>query len=227
MTNHSQTLPVTISPAGESAVWVRFGESRSQLVDEGVNQRVLALAETLQLTPIPGLVEAVPGYASLVVYYDPLILSYTQASDMVRAAVDPIRVVTPTSERVIEIPVNYGGEEGPDLAFVAQHNHLSEEEVIDLHSRGVYRVMMMGFMPGFPYLGGMDPRIASPRLETPRSRVPAGSVGIAGLQTGVYPSESPGGWRIIGCTGLRLFDPHRDPPFLVSPGDRVRFTRMV
>jgi KipI family sensor histidine kinase inhibitor len=126
--------------------------------------------------------------------------------------------------RRVEIPVKYGGEEGPDLGFVAAHNHLSEAEVIRMHASHEYPVYLMGFTPGFPYLGGLDPAIAAPRLSAPRSLVPGGSVGIAGEQTGIYPQDSPGGWRIIGRTRLRLFDLTRDPPFLLAPGDIVVFT---
>jgi len=125
----------------------------------------------------------------------------------------------------VEIPVVYGGESGPDLAFVAAHTGLSADEVIRRHTAPTYTVYFIGFTPGFPYLGGMDVRLTAPRLETPRARVPAGSVGIAGPQTGVYPLESPGGWRIIGRTHLPLFDLSAQPPSLLSPGDEVRFVR--
>ncbi len=136
---------------------------------------------------------------------------------------DPAAVVNVDPPRRVEIPVCYGGEYGPDLAFVAQHNHLGEAEVIRIHSAREYPVYLMGFTPGFPYLGGMDPAIAAPRLNTPRSRIPGGSVGIAGEQTGIYPVDSPGGWRIIGRTDLRLFDITSEPPFLLAPGDVVSF----
>jgi KipI family sensor histidine kinase inhibitor len=125
--------------------------------------------------------------------------------------------------RRVEIPVQYGGDHGPDLQAVAQAHGLTPEDVIRIHSQRDYLVYMMGFTPGFPYLGEMDPQLATPRLSTPRSRVPAGSVGIAGEQTGIYPVDSPGGWRIIGWTAQRLFDPDRQPPFLLAPGDVVRF----
>lgn len=128
----------------------------------------------------------------------------------------------PSRKKVI-IPVCYGGEYGPDLEFVSQYTGLSEEEVVKIHTACTYRVYMLGFLPGFPYLGGMDERIAAPRLETPRTRIPAGSVGIAGSQTGFYPMESPGGWRIIGRTPIKAFDPFSDNPFLLAPGDLVQF----
>src|SRR5262249_50291792 len=131
------------------------------------------------------------------------------------------------SPRVIEVPTIYGGEFGPDLDFVAQYHNLTPEEVIRIHSERDYRVFMLGFTPGFPYLGEVDERIATPRLDIPRKRVPAGSVGIAAKQTGIYPIESPGGWRLIGQTSLTLFDPGREPPFLIDAGDTVRFVQMT
>ena len=127
------------------------------------------------------------------------------------------------NSRTVEIPTLYGGENGPDLSFVAEHNGLTVEEVVRIHSSRDYPVYMMGFTPGFPYLGGMDGRIAAPRLNSPRTNVPAGSVGIAGEQTGIYPMESPGGWQIIGRTETTLFDPNHEKPFLLAPGDQVRF----
>ena len=127
------------------------------------------------------------------------------------------------ASRVVEIPVCYGGQYGPDLAFVAQHNGLTEEEVIALHVSGEYYIYMLGFAPGFPYLGGLPERIAAPRHEVPRASVPAGSVGIAGNQTGIYPVSTPGGWQLIGCTPLVLFRPSENPPSLLLPGDTVRF----
>jgi KipI family sensor histidine kinase inhibitor len=122
-----------------------------------------------------------------------------------------------------DIAVHYGGEHGPDLDALAEHAGLPSRDVIELHAAGEYRVAMLGFSPGFPYLLGLDPRLAMPRLDTPRTRVPAGSVGIGGAQTGIYPQSGPGGWRIIGRTTLALFDPLHDPPTLLAPGDRVRF----
>jgi KipI family sensor histidine kinase inhibitor len=128
-----------------------------------------------------------------------------------------------TPGRVIEIPTRYGGEYGPDLEFVAKHNGLTPDEVVRIHTSQSLRVFMLGFSPGFPYIGPLAPEIAAPRLATPRTLVPAGSVGIAGRQTGIYPSESPGGWRLIGRTDLKLFAPAKDPPALLRPGDYVRF----
>lgn len=205
-------------PAGDAAVLVQFGKQ----IDVSINRQAHALAGALLNDPLPGIVELVPGYATLMVHYDPAVLPYEQVTEWLRRNLSQ-REVLSFQAREVEIPVVYGGEYGPDLEFVAAQNGLRIEDVIRIHSSPAYLVAMMGFTPGFPYLIGMDPAIAAPRLETPRVRVPAGSVGIAGGQTGIYPLDSPGGWRIIGRTTLRLFDLQREPPFLLAPGDIVRF----
>jgi inhibitor of KinA len=205
--------------AGDAALVVEFGDR----IDKAINRRVHVLARALAQDPISGLGEAVPTYRSLLVHYDPLQLEYDDVVRQVQERLQRTKDVPPPPSRVVEVPTVYGGEFGPDITFVAHHNGLSIEEVIRIHSGVDYAVYMLGFTPGFPYLGGMAAAIAAPRLETPRPRVPAGSVGIAGQQTGIYPIESPGGWRIIGRTPLSLFDPHRDPPALLAAGDRVRF----
>ncbi len=224
----------TFLPAGDSALLVTLGDR----IDLETNRRAHALAARLMHSPLPGLGEAVPGYATLLVYYDPLALSYEQVLAWVQArlpsrlgglaarTVDETSAGTTTglpTPRRIEVPVIYGGEHGPDLEFVAQHSGLSPEEVIRRHTAHDYPVYLVGFTPGFPYLGGLDETIAVPRLPSPRQRVPAGSVGIAGQQTGIYSVDSPGGWRLIGWTPLKLFDPQRNPPALLAPGDVVRF----
>lgn len=211
-----------LRPAGDSALLVIFGRQ----IDRAVNQMAHALARVLSVHRLHGVGEAVPAYATVLVNYDPLVISYPEIEDWVRSCLEQTAVETGQPPRLVEIPVLYGGEDGPDLDFVASHNHLTPAEVIQRHSGREYPVYMIGFTPGFPYLGGLDPAIAAPRLPTPRSRVPGGSVGIAGEQTGIYPVDSPGGWRIIGRTPLRLFDPLRDPPFLLEPGDVVRFVPM-
>ncbi|MBI3243674.1 MAG: 5-oxoprolinase subunit PxpB [Chloroflexi bacterium] len=204
-------------PVGDSALAVAFGDE----IAPALNRRVHALARLLDQDRLPGFCEAVPTYCALLIHYDPLLIGYQNVVDWVAAKVPQIEAATPASPRRLEIPVLYNG---PDLAFVAEYNHLTVEEVIAIHSGEAYTVYMMGFTPGFPYMGRLPPAIITPRLETPRTRVPAGSVGIAGPQTGIYPIESPGGWRIIGQTRLKLFDLSRDPPFLFAPGDVVRFT---
>jgi inhibitor of KinA len=206
-------------PAGDAALVVEFGDR----IDEAINRRVHLLAHVLAQDPVPGLGEALPTYRSLLVHYDPLHLGYDDVARLVRDRLQEMEDVLLPQPRLVEVPTLYGGEFGPDIAFVARHNGISVEEVIRIHSGVDYPVYMLGFTPGFPYLGGVAAAIAAPRLQTPRPRVPAGSVGIAGQQTGIYPIESPGGWRIIGRTPLALFDPYRDPPALLAAGDRVRF----
>ncbi|WP_457753443.1 5-oxoprolinase subunit PxpB [Thermococcus sp.] len=204
-------------PAGDSALVIIFGDR----IDEGINKKVHAVANAIEKASPDWLIEVVPTYTSIYVYYDPLKLSYQEVLD----AIKPFLSAEPKEEkpRIVEIPTAYGGEFGPDIEFVAQHNDLTIDDVIEIHSKPLYRVYMLGFTPGFAYLGGMDERIATPRLEKPRLKVPAGSVGIAGKQTGIYPIESPGGWRLIGRTPLRLFTPEKDPPTLLQPGDYVKF----
>ncbi len=204
-------------PAGDSALVIIFGDR----IDEEINKKVHAVANAIEKASPDWLIEVVPTYTSVYVYYDPLELSYQEALDAIR----PFLSAEPKEEkpRIVEIPTVYGGEFGPDIEFVAQHNSLTVDDVIEIHSKPLYRVYMLGFTPGFAYLGGMDERIATPRLEKPRLKVPAGSVGIAGKQTGIYPIESPGGWRLIGRTPLRLFTPEKDPPTLLRPGDYVKF----
>ncbi len=193
-------------------------------IDLAANARVHRLASLLRRESLPGIRELVPTYRSLLILFDPLRLTRSRLRETVaRLAREGCLGDCREEGRLVPIPVCYGGDFGPDLEFVARHNGLSPEEVIARHSAEIYPVHMLGFLPGFPYLGGLPERIVAPRLATPRLDVAAGSVGIAGSQTGIYPLRSPGGWRIIGRTPLRLFDPERDMPFLVSAGDRVRF----
>jgi inhibitor of KinA len=205
--------------AGDSALVVEFGDE----ISEKVNRKVHALAGALGKASLFGLGESVPTYRSLLIHYDPLRLSCDEVQAFVLEVLQECGERPPLEPRVVEIPVVYGGEFGPDIEFVAEHNDLSVEEVIRLHSGAAYTVYMLGFAPGFAYLGGMSEVIATPRLETPRTLVPAGSVGIAGEQTGIYPIATPGGWRLIGRTPLELFDPEKEPPTLLKAGDTVRF----
>jgi KipI family sensor histidine kinase inhibitor len=165
----------------------------------------------------------VPTYRSLLVHYDPLRLSHRDLVDFVRTILRKGEEYPLPEPRMVEIPTLYGVEFGPDLPFVAEYNGLSIDEVIRIHSSTVYPVYMLGFSPGYAYLGGLPEEIATPRLPTPRTLVPTGSVALAGRQTGVYPIATPGGWRLIGRTPLKLFDPQRDPPTLLRVGDQVRF----
>lgn len=206
-------------PAGDSGWTVEFGEA----IDPAVNERVLAFAAALEARPPDGVVEVVPTFCSATVYFDPLVADAERLAGRLRALAAAPPAASGRASRLLEVPVRYGGEDGPDLEAVAREARLPAERVIALHASVEYRVYMLGFTPGFPYLGKVPEAIALPRLATPRARVPAGSVGIAGSQTGIYPMESPGGWRLIGRTPLRLYDPTRDRPFLLAPGDRVRF----
>jgi KipI family sensor histidine kinase inhibitor len=204
---------------GDSALLVRLGDE----IDPVLNQRVHALDALLRADQIAGVIETVPAYATLLLHYDPLVLTYAQVSDWVKMELARVNSAASHEPRRIEVPVRYGGEHGPDLEYVAALQHLNFQEVIRLHTGTEYTVYMMGFTPGFAYMGKLADGLVTPRLETPRLLVPAGSVGIAGAQTGIYPIDSPGGWRLIGRTSLPLFDLGADPPFLFSPGDTVRF----
>jgi inhibitor of KinA len=204
---------------GDSCVAIRFDAG----IDPVVNARCVALAEWLECRERRGIRDIIPTYNAVTIHFDPTQVDRQRLSEeLASAASNPVASAAPHA-RTIDIPVSYGGAHGPDLAAVADFGRCSEEEVVRLHSETEYRVYMLGFLPGFPYLGTVDPRIAAPRLETPRLRVAAGSVGIAGSQTGVYPFETPGGWRIIGRTSTKVFDVAREDPFLLRAGDRVRF----
>lgn len=211
--------PVEIVPLGDSAAVVIFGDS----IDLPTHQCVRAFSHSLSQHPISDTVEIVPAYSTVTVYYDALRWSFDEFAvelHQLVARLDPAAEETP---RVVEIPVCYGGEFGPDLDFVASHNRLTPDEVVEIHSSALYLVYLIGFAPGFPYLGGLSARIATPRRLSPRLRIPAGSVGIAGTQTGIYPLATPGGWQLIGRTPFELFRPDETPPSLLRAGDQVRF----
>lgn len=208
-----------IVPFGDSSALIQLGDE----IDLEINQHVHALAQLIEASSINGVIEAVPAYATLLVHYNPLVLSFAKIKDRLRVKISQIEETTSRKPRQVEVPVRYGGEFGVDLEHVARHLHLSVEDVIRIHSKKIYTVYMMGFTPGYPYMGKLDDALAMSRLETPRTRVAAGTVAIAGSQTGIYSIESPGGWRLIGWTPLKLFDPESDSPFLFSPGDEVKF----
>jgi KipI family sensor histidine kinase inhibitor len=213
---------IRLLPEGEGGLLVQLGDA----VDPDVNARVHALARAVGRRLGPLVLEVVPSYASLLVVFDPLRIDRARLEARVAALagdVEGIRAAPP--RRVVEVPVCYGGDLGPDLEDVARVTGLAAGEVIARHAAPIYRVYLLGFTPGFPYLGGMDAALACPRLPSPRLRVPAGSVAVAGAQTGVYPVESPGGWRLLGRTPLRLFDPSPGArrPFLLAAGDGLRF----
>jgi inhibitor of KinA len=192
-------------------------------MDQAILQRIWAIGRYLDEFPIDGMVEYVTGFTTITIFFDPLLVDLEKIGRQIDVLVSQVPWNVSTPFRTIEIPICYGEEFGPDLSFVAKHNRLSVSEVIEYHTGAEYRVYLIGFAPGFPYLGGMSPRIATPRLESPRVAVPAGSVGIAGEQTGIYPLATPGGWQLIGRTPLTLFRPADTPPCLLSAGDRVLF----
>jgi KipI family sensor histidine kinase inhibitor len=219
----------TIEPLGDSALLLRWPER----IDAQINDRVHAIVAKIHSLRPAGLRDLVPAYASLALCFDPHAFApeadpHAQIERWLRQCLADLSPSQRSqTQRCIEIPVHYGGEAGPDLDAVADAAGCDRERVIALHSGGNYRVAMLGFAPGFPYLSGLDPRLEMPRLAQPRLRVAAGSVAIGGAQTGIYPHEGPGGWRIIGRTDCVLFDPHRDPPSLLAPGDEVRFVALA
>ena len=206
-------------PMGDRSLLVEIGEK----ISADVNRRVQELMLRLQQANLPGVRELAPSYRSLLVVFDPL----TIAPEKLKAAITDVAARPGGSElpqaKLITVPVFYGGDYGPDLEWVAGHLGISTEEVIWLHTETVYRVYMIGFTPGYPYMGELPAALAVPRRSTPRTRVPKGSVGMAQRQTGIYPVESPGGWQIIGWTPIELFDPKRQIPSLLEMGDRVKF----
>ncbi len=210
----------TISPVGDCAISIDFG----QVIDPKINRHIRQTIERIQELKLDGITELVPTYCALLIQYDAMLYSYSDICNLMEPLLEP-SATDDANERVtvIEIPTVYGGEFGPDLGFVASHNNLSEDEVVSIHSGTDYLVYMLGFIPGFTYLGGMDPRIATPRLSSPRTLIPAGSVGIAGEQTGTYPSDSPGGWQIIGRTPVTMYDMSKEQAALLSAGDYVRY----
>jgi len=213
------SMTYRIVPAGDSALIVEFDER----IDPDVNARTIACADAIEAAGVAGVRDVVPTYRSVAVYFDPLRTDSRVLTECLeREAAKPGKA-GPVVRPPVRIPVCYGGELGPDLAGVASFAGLAETAVVDVHAGGSYRVFMLGFVPGFAYLGIVDARIAMPRRSTPRVRVPVGSVGIAGAQTGVYSAETPGGWQLIGRTPVKPFDPARDEPFLMKAGDTVQF----
>ncbi|MBW4084567.1 5-oxoprolinase subunit PxpB [Paenibacillus sp. S150] len=225
---------VKIAPLGDSGAAVILGD----IISTEIYGRVRALSEYLEQHPFKGMIEYVPSFSSVAVYYDGLAVLMEHAGKIAPGNENyPFAVVAEILEnilrqvkdaavrqpRIVNIPVCYGGEGGPDLDYVAEHNGLTPQEVIDIHTSADYLVYMLGFAPGFAYLGGLPERIATPRRQTPRVVIPSGTVGIAGDQTGVYPIETPGGWQLIGKTPKALFLPECMPPTLLQAGDIVRF----
>ena len=208
-----------IVPVGDATMVVEFEER----IDPAVNARAIAAAEALRAAAIAGVRDVVPTYRSVAVYYDPLLTDYERLVWRLKDAITAPAPAARVEHVRIRVPVCYGEDFGPDLPEIAKFARASEAEVIELHTSRTYRVFMLGFMPGFAYMGLVDSRIAVPRRETPRVRVPAGSVCVAGVQTSVHPVEAPSGWHLIGRTPVRPFDPSRRDPFLMKPADEVEF----
>ncbi|MYC06905.1 MAG: 5-oxoprolinase subunit PxpB [Chloroflexi bacterium] len=192
-------------------------------ISPAINRRVRSLTDALEEDGVPGVFDFLPTYRSVLVYFDPLVATSGEVQDSIERLLQRAQSTDTSTRNVVHLPTLYGGDLGPDIAFVAQHSGIDEQEVIRMHSGTDYLVYMMGFSPGFAYLGGLDERLATPRLQSPRTEIPPGAVGIAETQTGVYPVASPGGWQLIGRTPVRLFDPARERPVLLNAGDYVRF----
>jgi inhibitor of KinA len=214
------------SPLGDRAITIVLGTT----IDEATHKLVRATSRALAEGHIAGITDVVPAFASVTVHYDPALVSggdapaaHARLTAQLGEALANVRAQDLPAPRLVEIPVSYGGELGPDLDDVAKRHALTADDVVRIHTEGDYLVYMVGFMPGFAYLGGLSDRIATPRRSSPRTAVPEGSVGIGGQQTGVYPMESPGGWNLIGRTPLKIFDITRDEQTLLATGDHVRF----
>lgn len=208
-----------ILTAGDSALLIEF----EQKIAPEINAQITAFVHLLKEQHIEGVTDLIPAFASLLINYDPRVIGYKD----LKARIEELLKIEVNEEagdaRVFEIPVCYGGEYGPDIANIAENAGISEQEVIDIHCSKDYLIYMLGFLPGFVYLGGLDERIHTPRLANPRISIPAGSVGIAASQTGIYPLNSPGGWQLLGMTPVKTYDPERETPILVEAGDYIRF----
>ncbi|MDR7073243.1 5-oxoprolinase subunit PxpB [Fictibacillus barbaricus] len=217
-------MDFTLEPLGDTAVIIELGTD----INLDTHQKVKTVSKALDENLYDWMIEYVPGFTTVSVFYDPMKINseklpYENVAKQLISLLKNLNAGEDTEARVVTIPVCYGGEFGPDLEEVAEHNGLTPEEVIEIHSNGDYLVYMIGFAPGFPYIGGMSEKIAAPRRKDPRLKIPAGSVGIAGKQTGVYPIETPGGWQLIGKTPRALFLPNGESPSLLKAGDKIKF----
>lgn len=210
---------IRILTAGDSSLLVEFGNE----ISPAINKKITTTLNLMREQHIEGVVDVIPAFCSLLINYDPRVISYEELKDRMMGLVKMEGQTGQDRKRIFEIPVCYGGEYGPDIASIAAHAGLSEEEVIRIHSSRDYLIYMLGFLPGFCYLGGLDERIHTPRLANPRIKINAGSVGIGGSQTGIYPLDSPGGWQLMGMTPVKTYDPDREVPILVQAGDYIRF----
>ena len=210
---------IKILTAGDSSLLIEFGKE----ISPEINQKITATVQLMKEQHIEGVVDIIPAFCSLLINYDPRVIRYDELKSRMRDLVKMDIKAEAGRKKVYEIPVCYGGVYGPDIENIAKHAGLSVEEVIEIHSSRDYLIYMLGFLPGFTYLGGLDERIHTPRLANPRLKINAGSVGIGGSQTGIYPLDSPGGWQLMGMTPVKTYDPSREVPILVEAGDYIRF----
>lgn len=205
--------------AGDNAIQMEFGNE----ISKEINAKIRSTIDEIEKAEIAGIIEMIPTYRSITITYDPCVVRYAELVEKLKRFEKSDNTNESETVRLVEIPTCYGGEYGLDIDFIASNAGLSEQEVIDIHTGTDYLVYMLGFAPGFTYLGGLDERIATPRLSSPRLKIPAGSVGIAGTQTGTYPSDSPGGWQLLGRTPLKLYDKESEPPVFINAGDYIRY----
>lgn len=210
---------IKILTAGDASLLIQFGNE----ISPEINSKITSTVKLMKEQQIEGVVDIIPAFCSLLINYDPRVISYTEITKRMKRLLKIEIKADEMVKKVIEIPVCYGGEYGPDLKTIAENAGLSEEEVIEIHASKDYLIYMLGFLPGFCYLGGLDERIHTPRLANPRLKINAGSVGIGGSQTGIYPVESPGGWQLMGMTPVKTYDPKREEPILLSAGEYIRF----
>ena len=210
---------IRILTAGDSSLLIEFGK----IISPDINRKIAVTVQLIKAQQTPGVVDIIPAFCSLLINYDPRVISYEEIRDRMQTILKIDVKADAARKKIYEIPVCYGGEFGPDLDNIAQHAGLSPEEVIQIHSSRDYLIYMLGFLPGFCYLGGLDERIHTPRLANPRLKISAGSVGIGGSQTGIYPLDSPGGWQLMGMTPVKTYDPQREVPILVEAVNYIRF----
>lgn len=210
---------IKILTEGDSSVLIEFGKE----ISPEINRKITATVQMMKEQHIEGVVDTIPAFCSLLINYDPRVITFDELKKRLEHLVKLDAKAGEEKKRIFEIPVCYGGEYGPDIANIAKNAGLTEEEVIEIHSSRDYLIYMLGFLPGFCYLGGLDERIHTPRLSNPRIKINAGSVGIGGSQTGIYPLDSPGGWQLMGMTPVKTYDPERETPILLEAGDYIRF----
>ncbi|MDR0696762.1 MAG: 5-oxoprolinase subunit PxpB [Christensenellaceae bacterium] len=206
-------------PVADSGVRMDFGKK----IDRDINDSVMKIYNAVKAKPFCGVYEIIPSYCSILFIYDPLLTNYNKIVANLQRLLRSENSNNSLKSKLVYIPVCYGGDFGEDINDVANHTKISVDKIIEMHSSPEYLIYMLGFLPGFAYLGGLPPQLTTPRLKNPRTKITAGSVGIGGEQTGIYPLDSPGGWRLIGRTPIKPYDPYRDNPFLFRAGDYIKF----